>query len=286
MKALSFQERLMRSVQNRKDIWIEQYPLHYQQGNYELIRMASKRISKKDKVVLITAGLHGEERAGPLTFLHFANEIMDFIEKQNLKFILYPLCNPSGFEHGTRHPIDDPNDDWDTNAFVRYQLENGKWVDDLGNRKSYRKWAFTMDEFRKDLPPEAKLLKKLLKKDLQYKIVTALDLHQDYISSGQRVGAYQYKFGSTKKYGKIAERIQKIVPLIGNRKINAGYDNGIAAKSDSKGFIERWDGTLSDWLHHFRIPNVLTIETMGKTPLNKAMKVNLEWIYGVAELAK
>lgn len=51
--------------------------------------------------MLISAGFHGEEAAGPWGMLHFLSELQqDIFERINLS--LLPLVNPTGFAKGHR----------------------------------------------------------------------------------------------------------------------------------------------------------------------------------------
>ncbi|WP_434928327.1 M14 family metallopeptidase [Shewanella sp. HL-SH2] len=60
--------------------------------------------------VLICAGFHGEEAAGPWGMLHFLQQLPDDI-LEHLNLSLLPLVNPSGFSHGQRFNLfgENPN---------------------------------------------------------------------------------------------------------------------------------------------------------------------------------
>ncbi|MEI9997962.1 MAG: M14 family metallocarboxypeptidase [Verrucomicrobiota bacterium] len=52
----------------------------------------------------IFAGIHGDETAGIFAAVHFLEELARRPElARGYEIYLYPLCNPTGFEDGTRH---------------------------------------------------------------------------------------------------------------------------------------------------------------------------------------
>ena len=95
MKAKDYTAKLTDAIESRNDVVLEKYPLPYKAGLFELLKIQSKNISPKDKVILITAGIHGEEVAGPLSLLTYMDKIVDLIHTNGYKTIIYPLNNPS-----------------------------------------------------------------------------------------------------------------------------------------------------------------------------------------------
>ena len=72
---------------------------------------------------LITAGFHGDEKAGPLTLLEHAAEIVDYAAARGRRPApSIPCINPSGFEAHTRYNVtgERPNND-----FLRYEIAPG-----------------------------------------------------------------------------------------------------------------------------------------------------------------
>lgn len=52
----------------------------------------------------IFAGIHGDEEAGIFASIRFLEELaQNFDLARGYELYIYPLCNPSGFEDGTRH---------------------------------------------------------------------------------------------------------------------------------------------------------------------------------------
>src|SRR6478672_13930159 len=78
--------------------------------------------------VVITAGFHGDEKAGPLTLLEHAAEIVAYAAERDVALAIYPCVNPSGFEAHTRYNMtgERPNND-----FLRYETEPGVWRGEL-----------------------------------------------------------------------------------------------------------------------------------------------------------
>jgi len=285
MKSAIFYKKLVQGLEKRNDIKIENYFLKYKNGQFEFLKISSKRIYPKDKIIMICAGIHGEEIAGPLTILKYGNKIIDYVYKNGLKIIIYPLVNPSGFERRSRYNIDDDEGDCGNNDFIRYELKNGKIVDDLKDGNVFKKWRWSSDKkIGAKLPLETKLLHRLLKNGPLRHVVGAIDLHQDYITPIKLPAAYHYSFGNLNVYNEIIKKLRRVIPIIKNRGIKAGYD-GDALKSDKNGFIVRHDGSWPDLMYRLGAKHCVTVETTGKTPINLACKVNLIWIFGIIDLA-
>lgn len=286
MRLNKFYPTLLRKIKNRQDVIIKTHKLHYKRGDYDFLRIASKNINSRDNVVLICAGIHGEEIAGPLTILNFINEIIDYIHQNNLKCIIYPLTNPSGFENNTRYNADGDSGGAGNNDFLRYEMKNGTLVDDLAEHKEndFKKWHRSSDKkLGLKLPKETVLMHKVLKNDPLRQVVALLDLHQDYITNASSA-AYQYTFGDNAVYNNIINKIKKIIPLYKNKNIGAGEASPM--RSDGQGFIARHDGSLPDLFYRLGVKHCITVETMGKTPLKIAQEVNLIWIFGIVDILR
>lgn len=285
MKSAIFYKKLFKSLEGRKDIVLKRDRLHYKNGDFDFLKISSKDICPRDKVIMICAGIHGEEVSGPLTILKYINKIVDYAHKNGLKLIIYPLVNPSGFERRSRYNIDGDDGDFGNSDFLRYELENGKMIDDLKGGGDFKKWYWSSDKkIKARLPLETKLLHRLLKQDPLRQVVGAIDLHQDYITPIKLPAAYHYSYGSLDAYNNIIKKLQEILPILKNKNIGAGYD-GDALKSDKKGFIVRYDGSWPDLMQRLGTKYCITAETTGKTPINIACKINLIWIFGIIDLA-
>jgi predicted deacylase len=234
--------------------------------------------------MLVRAGIHGDEVAGPLTIIRFFDRIFDYAHKRGINLIVYPIGNPAGYETRQRYNTDDSGGKGFNNDFVRYELENGDWVDDIGRGTRIKRWYWASDDrLNLKLPAETRLMHDLLRRDPLENIVAALDLHQDNISRIDREAAYHYAFGDLSVYSRIVEAIHKTVPVLANKLISAGQSSGM--RTDKEGFITRHDGTLGDLLHRLGVKYPVTAETTGKTPIDKACQVNWLWIKGLIDLA-
>ena len=279
-----YHAELKRLANARRDIEIECHRLEHRAKGYEFFRIASHGIKPNDKVVLIRAGIHGDEVAGPLTVIQYFNRIVDYVHKRGLKLIIYPLGNPAGFEARQRYSTDHGDGSGANNDFVRYERGDGNFTGDVGRGAKFKRWYWSSDRrLNHRLPAETALMHALLKRDPLDSIVASLDLHQDYISMCDRAAAYHYAFGDLSVYGKIVETVNRTVPILANKIISAGQSSGM--RTNREGFIIRHDGTLGDLLWRLGVTYAVTPETTGKTPLDKACTVNWIWIKGLVDLS-
>ncbi len=286
------------------DIDILYYPLHYHRVQCVFPKIVSRGIQPSDRVVMLGAGVHANETAGPITLARYGQDVIRHAHSKGLKIICYPLRNPSGYGiPGKRYNIDSDDHavEVGNNDFVRYRLADGSIVDDLREGNAFASWGWASDpQFRVQLPPETRLMHDLLRQDPLDAVRAAIDLHQDWITKGVSALAYHYAFGDVAVYQPIVREIESIVPIARRRPIGAGYPGRVneevtrdapeqALVSDDDGFIVRHDGTWTDLL--FRIGesqarriHCVTPETTGATPLDIACQVNLLWIYGIMDL--
>ncbi|MCF8051361.1 MAG: DUF2817 domain-containing protein [Desulfobacterales bacterium] len=267
----------------RSDIRIRRRRLKHRSLGYDFFRISSRNIRRNDRVMLIRAGIHGDEAAGPLTILRDFNRIFDYAHKRGVKLIVYPLGNPAGYDARQRYNTDPGEGSHANNDFVLYELKNGRFVDDIGRGAGFKRWYWSSDRrLNHELPAETTLMHELVKRDPLESIVAFLDLHQDTISPVDRAAAYHYTFGDLAVYGRIVEAILKIVPVLSNKVIRAGQSSGM--RTNGQGFIVRHDGTLGDLMHRLGVKYAVTAETTGKTPPDQALRVNWTWIKGLVDL--
>ena len=79
-------------------------------------------------------GFHGDEKAGPLTLLAHAAELVDYAARAASGCGIYPCINPSGFEAHTRYNMsgERPNND-----FLRYEIAPGVWCGELREGETF-----------------------------------------------------------------------------------------------------------------------------------------------------
>jgi hypothetical protein len=273
----SYYAALKKLAAARRDIEIKRHRLKHRSTAYDFFRIASRDIGRHDKVMLIRAGIHGDEVSGPLAIIQYFNRIFDYAHKRDVKLIIYPLGNPAGFDARQRYNTDYSDGSGANNDFVRYERESGNLTGDIGRGGKFKRWYWSSDlRLNHGLPAETVMMHKLLKRDPLESIVASLDLHQDYISPFNRAAAYHYAFGDLSVYGRIVDAVKKTVPVMANKMISAGQTSGMRTNKD--GFIVRHDGTLGDLLHRLGVNYSVAPETTGKTPLDKACLVNWLWI--------
>jgi hypothetical protein len=217
--------------------------------------------------LVITAGFHGEEPAGPLTLMEHFAEIAAYARAREVGLRVYPCINPSGFEAGTRYNLsgERPNND-----FLRYEVAPGLWKGELLHEESFLRWALydggpkETQAVRGDIdrfPPPA----------------AALDIHQDnYLGSP---ATYAYTFGDKEAYRPLMEAASAHVTVIRERQVDDHHH------TDAGGLIESHDGSVTDYFMRQGVPYAAALETTTRTPLASSHAVNLIWIRGFIELA-
>ena len=73
------------------------------EGGRKYALLAAGRLAAGAPSLIVTAGFHGDEKAGPLTLLAHAAELFAYARAQGVGLRLYPCLNPSGFEAHTRY---------------------------------------------------------------------------------------------------------------------------------------------------------------------------------------
>jgi len=296
MPAAEYYAHLLSKVHARPDLVHASYPLVYRAGTWDFLRIASKDIGLEDKVIVVRATIHGDEIAGALAILNYLDELVDYAHGRGIKLILYPLGNPSGFERGIRYNVDH-HVGKGNNDFMRYVMEDGSILSDLGAGRPFKSWAMADDPaLDTDLPAESRLMLELVRRDPLTQIVAALDLHQD-VETELPAGAYHYAFGDLGRYSAIVARIAEVVPLL------AGYDPDVVLDervdedgnlppreheevllSDENGFIVHYDASFSDFYQRIGVEHSITSETTGATSMPDACLVNWIWLTGVIDL--
>jgi len=275
----------LRQTLRGSPVVVEEFAVQHRSQSYPFFHFASPAddTAADAPVLLLTAGLHGDERAGPITLVRHAPAILERAQQSGLRLSVYPLVNPSGFDNNTRYNADGDRGEEGNNDFLRYQLEDGSWRGDLGSGGDFRRWAWSCDPLLgARLPQETALLHTLLRQQPLDRLVAALDLHQDCITPTDHPFAYHYAFGDLGRYVPIVRQVETLLPVARLRAIGAGQQ--FAMKTDKNGFLVRHDGTLTDLFHRLGARHSVAVETTGDTPLDVACEVNLLWVEGLIEL--
>lgn len=283
-----YYKSLFDELKKIKDLKAETHDLKYKNGKFKFLRIFPKKINKKDKIIFISAGIHGNEVSGPITILKFLDRISDYAKKKGLKAIIYPLINPSGFEINSRYNIDNDRGFFGNNDFVRYELKNGRIVEDLREEKDFKKWYWSSDKkIGAKLPEETKLVLGLLRKEPLGQAIAAIDLRQDYVTATRITATYAYVLGDLPKYKNIVEKLRKTIPIFDNKLIGSGYkvnDPDNYLKSSEDGFVSRCDGSITDFFHLLGTKHSIAVETTARTPIEVACMVNMAWIFGIMDI--
>ena len=294
--ATTFFAELANQISNRKDCSLQRYAnITYKTPKgelpYEMFKVSSSYISHSDRIILIRAGIHGDEIAGPLTILRNISKIFDLANLNNVKLIIFPLDNPSGFEFRTRYNIENDrgsNNDGN-NDFVRYETDDGSIIADLATKTTFKNWFWSSDEnicqrLQLALPKETQALHLELKKLPLQQVYAVIDLHQDNFISCP--GSYFYAFSDRCKvedYDTIIKEIDSYLPVFRNKAIGSGQASAVT--SNGRGYISRHDGTLPDLFYHLGAMHTITVETTGASDFKAAENVNLLWIKKILEFS-
>jgi len=286
-----------RELAGQAGLEVRSWPLRHRGGDFELLRLASKDIGPGDKVLLVRAGIHGDEVAGPLTLADRLPRLVEEARGRGVKLVVYPLGNPSGYAVGRRYNIDNDRGPCGNGDHLRYELPDGRLTDDLGAGGEFRRWLWSSDqEAKAALPLETAVMHAALRQEPIDRVAAVIDLHQDLLTPNAWPGAYFYAFGDLAPYRPLAAVTERLVPLLRRAAIGAGFGTAIdeagrvvaggedAIMSDDDGFIVRHDGSLPDLCWRLGVRHCLTIETTGATPLPAAIEVNWLWLSGLIRL--
>jgi hypothetical protein len=223
--------------------------------------------------VIVTAGFHGDEKAGPLTLVDHAAALFSEARARGVGLRIYPCVNPSGFEGHTRYNAsgERPNND-----FLRYEIAPGVWRGELHEGEAPLAWR-ALDGGPRETVALARELGRWPAP------VAALDLHQDNFIRGQVF--YSYVFGDRAPYRALQTRSGALLPVLRDALVDSGYEPGSDVRADAEGFIECHDGSITDHFHRAGVPYVAAIETTTDTPRGLADEINLIWLRGFIDLA-
>lgn len=252
--------------------------LHTQAGAFQLDAYASVLEAGRDlslirltlpgaRELVITAGFHGEEPAGPLTLLEHLPEIAEAARAADVGLRIYPCINPSGFERGTRYNAsgEKPNND-----FLRYEVAPGEWKGELAHGE-----AFLRHVLYDGGPKETKALRAELERFPAP--AAALDLHQDAALPGSCT--YAYFFGERAPYVRLMEAGGAHAQVARSMMVDEGI------YSDPDGLIVFHDGSVTDYYWRRGVKWVAALETTTRTPMPQCHAINLGWVLGFIELA-
>ncbi len=248
--------------------------------SYPLIKLVLGPESAR--VLLIDAGIHGEEIAGPLSLLEYLEEIVAYAKERGVGLIIYPCINPSAFDAKNRY---NRKGEMVENDFLRYVRDHAL-IGDLRKSADHDSWVWSSDPLLNlQLSEEMRLFHQEFKRLPLKSVLGHVDLHQDYYR--EDVASYFYVFGTGEEYAQLAKESDRLVPLLRGTPINSGYKKCPPEEmphTDEHGLVRRHDGSIADLFHRLGVPYVVTVETTGKTEFEAAMRVNVLWIKGFIDL--
>jgi hypothetical protein len=244
------------------------------EGGREYPLLSAARAEPGVPSVIVTAGFHGDEKAGPLTLVAHAGELFEHARARGVGLRLYPCVNPSGFEAHTRYNAggERPNND-----FLRYEIAPGVWRGELHPGETPLSWK-ALDGGPRET---AALARELARRPLP---TAALDLHQDNFIHGHVF--YSYVFGDRAPYRPLQARSDALLPILRSCLVDSGYEPGSDVRADGEGFIECHDGSITDHFHRAGVPFTAAIETTTDTPAALADEINLIWARGFIDLVR
>ena len=204
-------------------------------GGYPIYRIALKGGQKACRHVLLTAGLHGDEPAGPEAIMRFlARDHSSLL--QTFEFFILPCINPHGFVHNTR--------------------ENAIGSDI--NRS-----------FEDDTTPEAILVKRILQ---DRRFDTFVEFHEDWEFEGFYLFELQRKQRSIGP--EIIESIKRIGPIYSTSSIDdMPVENGVVQTDLETQEIS--NEAMPLYVFRFHADHCITSETPTQWDIERRIRAHL-----------
>ena len=242
--------------------------VHGARGAYPLVRLTTRSAGVGQPTLLVTAGFHGDETAGPMLLTGALPLLLALLaDGDDVALDIFPCVNPTGFELGTRYNArgERPN-----NELLRYELPDGTGAGELPSpRAPFRRWA--------PCAPAAEETRALLAAlEASPPHDAAIDLHQDPSARGP--GTYCYHLGPREPLEVAQETAARIVPVLRDADVWAG-------RTDAQGFIEAHDGSVTDYTYRRGARHAVCVETTTDTPLQHSLQVYELWMSTMIALA-
>lgn len=233
--------------------------------------------------LIVSAGFHGEEQAGPLTLLHRLEDIAQYARSKKVWLRLYPCVNPAGFEHYTRYPPGGNANNW----LYEYETVSGQWHDclPLGTQPDFAE-KIAKRLLGDQMQPETRaFLNDIVDRKLP-DLRGLLDLHQDF--EAQPDDTYAYVFGERKLYIQLMSRAAEIAAHpVRAQQVDTGEFDGLPVLTDEHAMIEYYDGSICAYAwEYLKVPYSATLETAARMPLDQAHAVNMIWVNGFVDLCQ
>jgi predicted deacylase len=238
-------------------------------GAYPLVRYRTRSAAPGERRLLVTAGFHGDERAGPETLaapaLLFAQRMS--ASSRGVALDVFPCVNPTGFEAGTRYNRrgERPNNDC-----LRYEMPDGSLAGELPSPGTpFRAWRP-----RDGGPEETRALVAALMESPAHD--AALDLHEDPSVAG--AGTYAYILGPREPLRVVQRAAGIALPVLRDAAV-------YGARTDADGLIEAHDGSVTDLAFRRGARVAVCVETTTDSPAPQSRLVQVLWLGAMIGLA-
>lgn len=232
---------LLKSVPDIKQ-YFQTEEIDFDQKGLPLLKFSLIQFPTKP-LIIIMAGIHGEESAPPLTIFQHYTDFYRLATKNKINLIIYPLVNPWGFDNNQRYTQENLNcaDNW------VHKIE-GK----TANNVQYLKKELTNDI-----------------KNTNTDIIF-IDLHEDIDTQSE---FFLYSFGARTFETPILETAQKFFPLTENSHNNlTGLKNGV--------IYEEHDGSAEDFMSHQK---GVIFSCCTETPLHQSLTSRVNCNHSIIE---
>ena len=236
---------------------------------------ASSAAARRAPVVVITAGFHGDEKAGPLTLRGARRRALRVRARARRRAARSTRASTRRASRRTRATTSAASGPTTTSFATRSRPACGAASCTRARRRS--RGAPTTA-----VPKETAALARELARHPAP--AAALDLHQDNFIHGAVF--YSYVFGDRAPYRPLQARSGALLPVLRSCLVDSGYEPGSDVRADAEGFIEVHDGSITDRFHRAGVPYTAAIETTTETPGPLADEINLIWIRGFIDLAQ
>lgn len=307
-------EHYEKVVEERPELTVNNFTLDYSFGGrstakeFRFLEVATKDLSKTDNVLLIRAGIHGEERYSAVVLALVFSEVAAYAKEKRVGLITWPAANPWGLEIWQRYNPEynrllkrgEPfsgNDD-----AIRYQLANGRWVSILNNRPRKVKWEWA-DRVAKRLPVESQFAldytRELINRGMLGeeklgsgpRIKAVFDGHNDHIGENEfeepddglpARGCYLYSFGQGQHFQKPFRKAEKIVPVIRSKRIDSG--DGGKAYVNRYGEAIKYQGAWTELMWRLGAKYVVALETRDGNEVGEDKEIVLAFLKHLVDL--
>ena len=245
---------------SQKDFWLKILGIV---DGYEIWLVRTREIysfDHKDPRVLIVAGFHGEEVAGPWGVLKWLKECTEE-QLKSVDVSIIPIVNPWGFARGKRYGASDMK----TNHGFCHPDKNGDQIEPS---------------------PEGKILVDSMEFLRPLSQDGFLSLHEDKTVKEY----YLYTFEHGNKPGRFTKQLKKEL----SKHFPKAYDGIAYVDSKAKesgpscknGLVYKFcDGSFEDWMFHQGVPKVAVTETPGVYKLQRRVTANTRIIDKFLELS-